>query len=95
MVYLNDKGQVFFFALMLGVVIIILALAFAPVLKSFNDEARNVSSDTRVGLDCGNQSISDFNKAQCTIQDISLPYFIIGVIALGGIVLTAKTFLGA
>jgi len=91
---MNNNGQVFFYAMMLGVVIIILSLAFAPVLKSFNDEARNVSSSTRVGLDCTNSSISDFTKAQCTIQDMSLPYFIIGIFAIGGIVLAAKAIFG-
>ena len=91
---MNNNGQVFFFAMMLGIVIVILALAFAPILKSFNDDARNVSSNTTVGLDCTNSSISDYTKAQCTIQDMSLPYFIIGIIAIGGVVLGAKAIFG-
>ena len=91
---MNNNGQIMFYGLMLGVTIIILALAFAPVLKQFNDDARNVTSNTQVGLDCNNASISDFNKAQCQIQDLSLPYFIIGIIAIGGIVMGAKAIMG-
>lgn len=91
---LNNRGQAVFLLFMLGVVVIILALAFAFPLKQFVDDARANSTDTAVGLGCDNASISDFNKAQCAITDISLPYFIIGMIALAGIIVGAKLLLG-
>ena len=95
MVFLNERGQTsIFFLFMLFVVVIILALALSPVLKSFTDDARNVSDDTHVGLDCNNDSISNFDKANCVVQDISLPYFILGLIALAGIILGAKLLVG-
>ena len=57
------KGQVAMYGLMLGIVIIILALAFSGVVKKFVDNARNTTSEFGNGLDCNNASIADYNKA--------------------------------
>jgi hypothetical protein len=48
--------------------------------NTFVIDARNSTSDTQVGLDCDNESISDFTKSQCFITDISTPYFFFGLI---------------
>ncbi len=82
---MNNKGQVFFFAFMLGIVIIVMALAFAPGLKKNNEELRSASN-----LDCGNETISVFDKATCTTTDITLFYFIGGLIFIAGAVITAR-----
>jgi uncharacterized protein (UPF0333 family) len=84
------KGQVTFVLLSLAVVVIILALAFAPVLKQFTDDARNSSSDSRVGLDCSNSSISTFDKANCMAVDVINPYFIGFLLLIAGAFFVAK-----
>lgn len=82
---MNSKAQVFFYSFMLGLTIIILALALAAPLKSRIDEARD--SDN---LDCGNESISNYDKAACIVSDLTLFHFIGGLIFIGGAVLAAK-----
>ena len=92
---MNTNGQVAFYTFMVAVVVIILALAFAPTLKSFTDSARASSTVDTVGLDCSNTSISNFDKANCIMTDLTLPYFIIGLIALAGVIIGAKLIFGA
>lgn len=50
---------------MLGIVVLILALAFAPGLK----QAVEVTMNTE-NFDCGNSSISSFDKVSCTAIDL-------------------------
>ena len=90
---LTKKAQIFFYTLMLGVVVLILALAFADPLREFIDTARSPSTDNSVGLDCANSSISDFDKANCAMLDISMPYFFFGLLALVGIIIGAKVMI--
>lgn len=90
----NKRGQTVVYGFMWFAVIIVFALAAAPVLNSFVVSAMAPSSDTHVGLDCANASISKYDKAMCKLTDISLPFFIIGLIALAGIVLIAKYNIG-
>ena len=90
---MNNKGQVIFFGLMLCIVIIVMALALAPAIKETVDNARNSSSGDIQGMDCSNTSISDFDKAACTATDLTMFYFIGGLIFIGGAVLAAKILL--
>lgn len=85
---MNDKGQVFFFTFMVGLVVLILALAFAPGLREQVDTTRNSAN-----LDCGNDSISSFNKATCFVTDLNIFYFIGGLIFITGSIITAKIIL--
>lgn len=87
---LNNKGSVMFYMLMLGVVLIVMALALAPVIKQNNDNVMGANTDTNQGLDCSNSSISDFQKAQCYLVDASAPFFFFGLLSLAGIVIGAK-----
>ena len=87
---LNSRGQTFLLALMIGMVFIVLALAFAPAIKNFVDDARAPSSDTAVGLDCSNASISKFDKAGCLLVDMFNPYFVGFLVFSAGVILTAK-----
>lgn len=91
---LTTKGQVFFFTLMLGIVIVLLALAFAGALRETVDTAMAPSTNESVGLDCTNTSISDFDKANCIMVDASQSYFFWGMLALAGIVIGAKVIIG-
>jgi len=87
---LNNKGQVSLLLLAISVTIVLLALAFAPALKQFTDDARNSSSSTTVGLDCGNSSISNFDKANCVAVDLLNPYFVGFLLLFAGALFVAK-----
>lgn len=87
---MNKKGQVVFYGLMLSVALIVLILGMLPAGQNFINDAMNESTATFIGMDCGNQSISNFDKGTCTILDFSSAYVFGGflLIALG--VVTAK-----
>lgn len=82
---MNKKGSVLIYGLMLGLVVIITALALAPSVQDSTDEARNSTN-----LDCSNDSISNFDKAACIATDLSLFYFIGALILIGGTIVGAK-----
>ena len=86
---INNRGQTFFLTLMIGIVIIIVALAFAPGLNDATFTARNNTVENG-GMDCSNSSISTFNKATCVVADVNIFYFIGGLIFIAGAVITAK-----
>jgi len=89
---MNKKGQLIIVTFCIALVVVILALALAPALQSQITDARNVSTNSSVGLNCDNESISNFDKATCVATDITLPYFIgfllfmAGAIAMGRII---------
>lgn len=91
---MNKNGQVFFVAMMIGIVFILLALSFAPVIKEQTDIAMNSSTSTTVGLDCSNATISDYNKANCLFVDYMNPYFVGFLIFAAGAIITAKVIGG-
>lgn len=90
----NKRGQVMFYSVMLSVTLIILAMAMTPVVKQFVDDSRNSTTDTRQGLDCSNESISDFQQAQCVIVDMATPYFFFAMLGIAGIIIGAKIMFG-
>ena len=88
---LNKKAQVFFYALMIGVILIVLGLALAGPVKDTVDSARNQTTDEgQLGLDCTNSSISSYDKATCVVADLTIFHFIGGIIFIAGALLTAK-----
>jgi len=86
----NKRGQTMFYAFMLGLCVIILALALAPVLMNQANSARNVTDGDTYGLDCNNASISSFDKVTCYAIDLSPFYFVGSLIMIGGIILVSK-----
>ena len=93
MVLMNKGGQVIFYTLMIFVTIVILAMALVSVVKSQVDDARNPTSDTAVGLDCSNSSISDYQKGQCLLTDLTTPYFFFGLLGIAGLIVGARVLL--
>ncbi len=87
---MNNKGQAILVGLMVGLTVIILALALAPAVKESTDNARNESTGDWVGMDCNNESISNFDKAGCLAADITLPYFIGFLLFLAGAVIVGR-----
>jgi hypothetical protein len=86
----NNKGQTVIYTLMLAAVVVLFVIGIAPTLKIFTENARAPTSDTAVGLDCANNSISDFDKASCTMVDINFPFVILSMLALAGVIIGAK-----
>ena len=78
------------YGLMLGLVVIILALALAPTLQEFTGNAMNQTVGDTIGLDCDNVTISNFDKATCVATDLSMFYFIGFMLFLGASLITAK-----
>ena len=64
---MNNGGQVIVLKFMIAIAIIVVVLAFAPLMKNINDDARSAPQ-----MDCDNESISDFDKAACLSSDSSL-----------------------
>lgn len=88
---LNKNGQVFFYSLMLGILIIVIALALAGPVKDTVDSARNLTTDEgQTGLDCTNSSISNFDRATCVVADLTIFHFIGGLIFIAGAVIIAR-----
>lgn len=91
---INKKAQAqYAMAFMLAVTVIILALSFAFPLNELTTSARNSSfngGEEGSGMDCSNSSISDFTSAGCMVADIGQGYFIIGILAIAGIVIAAR-----
>lgn len=87
---MNNNGSVLFYGLMVAITILVVALALIPATKFFIDDARNDTTPTKIGLNCTNDSISTYDKMACRVSDISLFYFIGGLIFIAGAVVTAK-----
>lgn len=75
---------------MVGLTVLILALALAPAVKESTDTARNASTDNLTGLDCSNDSISNFDKGACVAVDVTLPYFIGFLLFFAGAVMVGR-----
>jgi len=86
----NKKASVMIYSVMLGVVVIILALALAPAGKQVIGSAMNVTVGDSIGMDCGNSSISNFDKAACVVTDFSLFYFFGGLIFVAGTIIVGR-----
>lgn len=95
---MDKKASVMIYAMMVGIVIIILALALAPAVRDITYEARNattiVNGVEKGGLDCSNSSISNYDKATCVVVDMNLFYFIGTLILIGGLIVTARVMFG-
>ena len=82
---MNNKAQVIIYGLMLGLVIVILALALAGPIKERVEETMSSGN-----LDCSNSSISNFDKATCLATDLTLFQFVGGLIFIAGSIVAAR-----
>jgi len=88
---INKRGQVLMYSFMLGLLILVLALAFTQPVKEQIDSIRNTTTlEGTAGLDCANSSISDYDKGACVVSDLITFHFIGGLIFVAGAILTAK-----
>ena len=84
---MNKQGQMVFFGFMIMFAIILIAFGTAPMVKEIVDDSRNATS-----MDCDNESITDTVKVTCIVTDMSMFYFIAGLIALGIAVFVSRRF---
>jgi len=81
---MNKQGSVMIYAIMVGILVILLALYLAPSVSQFTQTAMNSTDGDTYGLDCDNSSISNYDKATCVVVDLNLFYFIGALILIGG-----------
>jgi len=86
---MNKQGQVWGYAIMLSITLLVLAMALAPAGAKFVNDAMNASTADFIGLDCSNESVSNFVKGTCVITDFSQAYF------FGGLILISLAVIGA
>jgi len=86
----NKAGLTFFVGLMIALVFIILALAFAPVLKQFTDIAMNDTTATTIGMNCSSTNLTNYETANCLFVDYQMPIFVIFLIFAAGAIITAR-----
>jgi hypothetical protein len=88
---MNKKGQAaaWSYGFMIGITLIVLALALAPTLKSFVDSAMGETTADFIGLDCDTTD-NNFVKGVCVITDFSLFYFIAALLFIGVGFITAR-----
>ena len=88
---MNKKGfTTVFYTFMLALTIIVLALALSGPIKETVDNARNESYEGYYGLNCSSTTISDYDKATCVVADMSIFYFIGGLIFVAGMIIVAR-----
>ena len=91
---MNKSGQVVVYSLMISLVVLILALALAPAVSEQTNSAMNDTNGDTIGMNCSNPDLDNFTKAGCIATDISLFWFIAGLIFLAGSIATAKVVFG-
>jgi hypothetical protein len=87
---MNNKGQLQMYALMLGLVIVILTLALSPLILQISTDAQAPTEGDIYGLDCANPDISSFDKIACYAVDLTPFYFVGSLLMIGGFILTIK-----
>lgn len=85
MVVMNKRGITFLYTLMVGITLVILALALAGTAKVFSD-------DSRTQLTCATPA-NDFDAGTCILLD-SFKWFAVGIILFVGILILGKTYIG-
>ena len=91
-VSMSNKAQLSVVAFMVAIAIIILALAFMPSINLLSTNAQNETSEIG-GMNC-TATTDDFVKAACYTADITQFWFIGGLVALAGILISAKIIFG-
>jgi hypothetical protein len=86
----NCRAQVMIYSLMVGLCIIILALALAKPVTDFSTTARNNTTATDLGLNCTDGSIDNYYRGACIVTDLYSPYFIGVLLFIGGAVIISR-----
>jgi hypothetical protein len=84
----NKRGEIGF-AVVTFIFFFLIGMVVVNLIKPDVTLARNSAN-----LDCGNTSISDGNKLTCLAVDLTIPYFIVLICAVGLSIITEKIFTG-
>ena len=97
---MDGKGQMILLGIMLFLVSFCVAIIVSPVLKDLINDARAANTVdpvtgevTKVGMDCGSDSLTTGQAAGCVVIDIALPMFI-GVVIFAGLSLITGSMTG-
>jgi hypothetical protein len=91
-----NKGQagiIYIYGLMLGILILLLGFYLAPAISESSKNAMNESSGDFYGMDCNNESISNFQKVNCLATDLTMPYFIGFILLLSLAIIAGKVII--
>lgn len=69
---MNKRGQAWGYALMLGIVVVVLGLGIAPIGKQFNDNAMNKTRLTNYSYEVWNETSSSSYTETGQIEEIGL-----------------------
>ncbi|KKN56549.1 hypothetical protein LCGC14_0571270 [marine sediment metagenome] len=84
---MNNKGQVLIFSFIITLVIIILVYGLAP--SGFEIVNQTIHSSN---MDCGNSSISTFDKSACVAVDMGMFLFLIGLLTFAFAIFIGSKF---
>ena len=90
---MQKQGSVTIYGIMISVAIIVLVLALSGPIKDFTDTARNETSGDTIGMNCSTTE-DIFVKAGCLASDITIFYWIGGVLFLIGTIISARIIFG-
>ena len=90
---MNKKGQssgipALSIAFMVAVFIFLIGMTVVNLIKPMVTLARSVDN-----LDCSSDTISDGNKLACLIVDLTIPYFMVIILASAGGLITYRLML--
>lgn len=93
----NKKAQTWAYGLMIGITLIVLALALIFPVKESVDIAKNTShigvlGEEVTGMNCSTTT-DNFVKATCIVSDISPFYFFGSLLFIAGAIIVAKVVL--
>jgi len=93
---MNKKGfTTVFYTFMLALTVVILALALAgPISETVSNVRNETYEGSNVGLNCSDTSISNYDKAACVASDMSIFYFVGGLIFVAGMIIAARLVFG-
>ena len=80
---MNNKAQTILYGMMVGLVILILALALAFPVQDSIEKAKNQTDGDTIGMNCSTTT-DNFVKAGCYMSDVSSFSFIGVLIFIGG-----------
>ena len=73
---INKKGQALFYSFMLGILVLVLALALTGPVKDQIDSVRNLTTDEgTMGLNCTNPEIGIYDEGACLVADLTIFHF--------------------
>lgn len=85
----SKRGQVKLYLLMVGLTVLVLALALAPSVSQATNNAMNDTIGNQLGMNC-TSPVNDFIRVSCLATDLSLFYFIGTLVFISGAIFAGR-----